>query len=164
VTDAVSPPVTATSGAGGTAAPARADGVVLIGEMQGSGYRTPPALARRADGQTVQLTPLLYATLSALDGRRMYDDIAEVIARATGKPVSADNARELVEKLRPTGLVASEDGSEPALRRSNPLLGLRFKVAVTDQEKTRRLTEPFAALFHPVVLVPLLLGFAWISW
>ena len=29
--------------------------------MRGSGYRVPPALARRADGQVVQLTPLLYA-------------------------------------------------------------------------------------------------------
>ena len=164
MTDAAPPPVATTSSAGGHAAPARADGAVLIGEMQGSGYRTPPALARRADGQTVQLTPLLYATLSALDGRRTYDDVASAVAHATGKPVSADNARELVEKLRPTGLVAREDGSEPDLPRSNPLLGLRFKVAVTDEEKTRRLTTPFAALFHPVVALPLLLGFAWITW
>ena len=164
MTDAAPPPVATTTGAGGSAAPARADGAVLIGEMQGSGYRTPPALARRSDGQTVQLTPLLYATLSALDGERTYDQIADVVAQATGKPVSADNARELVEKLRPTGLVATEDGSAPELRRSNPLLGLRFKVAVTDEEKTRRLTAPFAALFHPVVALPLLAGFAWITW
>ena len=164
MTDAVSPPVATTSGAGGPAAPARADGVVLIGEMQGSGYRTPPALARRADGQTVQLTPLLYATLSALDGHRTYDEVAAAVARATGKPVSPDNARELAEKLQPMGLVARTDGSTPALPRSNPLLGLRFKVAVTDEAKTRRLTTPFAALFHPVVAVPLLALFAWITW
>ncbi len=164
MTDAAPPPVATTPGPGGSAAPARADGAVLIGEMQGSGYRTPPALARRADGQTVQLTPLLYATLSALDGHRTYDEIAAAVAHATGKPVSADNARELVEKLRPTGLLAREDGSEPDLPRSNPLLGLRFKVAVTDEEKTRRLTAPFAALFHPVVALPLLLAFAWITW
>ena len=35
--------------------PARADGVQLIGEMEGSGYREPPALVRRGDGQVVQL-------------------------------------------------------------------------------------------------------------
>jgi putative peptide zinc metalloprotease protein len=163
VTDAVSPPV-ATAGAGGSAAPARAGGVVLIGEMQGSGYRTPPALARRADGQTVQLTPVLYATLSALDPHRSYDDVATAVAAATGKPVSADNVRELVDRLRRMGLVARDDGSSPELSRSNPLLGLRFKVAVTDAEKTRRLTAPFAPLFHPVVLVPLVAAFAWITW
>ena len=38
--------------------------------MVGSGYREPPALARRGDGQTFQLTPLLYLVLSAVDGRR----------------------------------------------------------------------------------------------
>src|SRR3712207_2296639 len=132
--------------------------------MQGSGYRTPPALARRADGQTVQLTPLLYATLSALDGDRSYDDVAAVVGRATGKPVSAANVRELVEKLQPMGLVTRDDGSTPQLPRSNPLLGLRFKVAVTDEEKTRRLTTPFAALFHPVVVLPLVAVFGWITW
>ncbi len=164
MTDAVSPPVTGSPGTGGSAAPHRADGVVLVGEMQGSGYRTPPALARRADGQTVQLTPLLYATLSALDGRRSYAEVADAVAAATGKPVSEANARELVEKLHPTGLVAAADGTSPQAPRSNPLLALRFKVAVTDEEKTRRLTEPFTALFHPVVFVPLLAVFAWITW
>src|SRR5688572_17296541 len=116
--------------------------------MQGSGYRTPPALVRRADGQTVQLTPLLHATLAALDGRRSYAEVAAVVAHSTGKPVTEDNARQLVDKLRPLGLAAMADGSQPELRRSNPLLGLRFKVAVTDEETTRRLTAPFAALFH----------------
>src|SRR5687767_12737385 len=57
--------------------PARPDGVELIGEMEGSGYRTPPSLVRRHDGQTVQLTPLLYAVLEAVDGRRGYAEIAE---------------------------------------------------------------------------------------
>ena len=42
-------------------APARVDGVQLLGEMVGSGYRNPPSLVRRSDGQTLQLTPLLYA-------------------------------------------------------------------------------------------------------
>ena len=53
VTDAASPPVTGASGAGGSAAPARADGVdAASARWQGSGYRTPPcarAPRRRAD-------------------------------------------------------------------------------------------------------------------
>lgn len=49
-------------------APIRVDGVQLLGEMGGSGYRTPPALVRRADGQVLQLSPLLYLVLNAVDG------------------------------------------------------------------------------------------------
>ncbi len=164
MTGAGTPLVTGGPSTGGAVAPARVSGTVLIGEMEGSGYRTPPALARRADGQTIQLTPLLYATLAALDGRRSYADIARVVSGATGKPVSEENARDLVDKLRPLGLAVNEDGSEPPLPRSNPLLGLRFKVAVTDEEKTRRLTAPFAALFNVGVVLPVMLTFVWICW
>ena len=51
----------------------RADDIQLIGEMAGSGYRVPPSLVRRGDGQTVQLTPLLYALLESIDGERDVD-------------------------------------------------------------------------------------------
>ena len=84
-------------------APARADGVQLIGEMKGSGYREPPALARRGDGQTIQLTPLLYLVLAALDGERTHEEVAAEVSRSFGRTVSADNVRTLVEQLRPDG-------------------------------------------------------------
>lgn len=141
----------------------RADGVRLIGEMEGSGYRTPPALARRSDGQTVQLTPLLYAVLDALDGQRGLDEVAGRVRETTGRPVSADNVATLVDKLRELGLSVRPDGTEPVVRRSNPLLALRLKVAVTDPERTRRLTSPFARLFHPALVLPVVLGFAAIT-
>lgn len=163
MTDALTSPA---AGAAPTAGdtPVRADGVTLIGEMVGSGYRVPPALARRADGQTVQLTPLLYATLATLDGRRTYAEVAAAVAADTGRPVSEENVRELVGKLREIGLVTREDGTEPELRRSNPLLGLKFKVAVTDPDTTRRVTAPFAALFHLAVVLPVLAAFVAICW
>src|SRR3954454_17443715 len=83
-------------------APARADGVELIGEMKGSGYREPPALARRGDGQTFQLTPLLYLVLATVDGRRTFEEVAEHVGAAYGRTVTADNVRTLVDKqLRP---------------------------------------------------------------
>src|SRR4051812_4288707 len=113
--------------------PTRADGVELIGEMKGSGYRRPPALARRSDGQTIQLTPLLYLVLASVDGARSFDEIGAAVSASYGKTVSGANVRTLVEEqLRPSGLVQGEDGSAPALERSNPLLALRFKYAVTD--------------------------------
>ncbi len=142
-----------------------ADGVQLIGEMAGSGYRVPPSLVRRGDGQTVQLTPLLYAVLGAIDGVRDADEVAAVVAERTGRDVSAGNVQTLVdEKLRPLGLLTRPDGSEPEVKRSNPLLGLRLRYSVTDPERTRRLTAPFAALFHPLVALPLLAAFAAVCW
>jgi putative peptide zinc metalloprotease protein len=139
--------------------------VQLIGEMAGSGYRVPPSLARRADGQTVQLTPLLYAVLAAVDGRRDTGAIAAVVSEQTGRTVNAENVDTLVDgQLRPLGLLVRPDGSEPELKRSDPLLGLRLRYSITDPERTRRLTDPFARLFHPLVVVPLLAAFGLVCW
>ncbi|MGZ4748867.1 MAG: hypothetical protein ACXVYY_17460 [Oryzihumus sp.] len=145
--------------------PRRADGVQLIGEMAGSGYREPPALARRADGQTLQLSPLLYQVLAAADGEHDTEAIARAVSAASGRTVSADNVRQIVDsKLRPLGLLTTPDGRQPEVKKSNPLLALRFKYAVTDPERTRRITGPFARLFHPLVVVLVLAGFLAVSW
>ena len=145
--------------------PARADGVQLIGEMQGSGYRETPALVRRSDGQTLQLTPLLYLVLDAVDGRRTHEEIATNVSAGFGRLVTADNVRELIEsQLRPLGLLTREDGSQPELKKSNPLLGLRFRYAVTDPAKTARLTAPFARLFHPLLVLAVVTAFLLVCW
>ena len=144
--------------------PRRAEGVELLGEMKGSGYRRPPALARRPDGQVVQLTPLLHAVLQAVDGERDAAEVARVASAATGRTMTAGNVETLLEKLRPMGLVAGNDGAQPAPHRTNPLLALRFKVAVTEPERTRALTAPFARLFHPLLVVAVVAVFAWICW
>lgn len=145
--------------------PARPDGLQLIGEVVGSGYRTPPSLVRRQDGQTLQLTPLLYAILEAVDGRRGYAEIAQLVSARTARAITASDVETLVERqLRPRGLVLGADGRVARLERSSPLTGLRFKLAVTDPSLTRRLTEPFAALFHWWVWLPLLIVFGWVSW
>ena len=56
-------------------------------------------------------------------------------------------------------MLVRPDGSEPELRRSNPLLAVKLKKVVTDPAVTRRLTAPFAVFFHPLVVVPLTLAF-----
>src|SRR6478609_6474354 len=95
----------ATSSGPVAGAPVRADNVELISEMVGSGYREPPALARRGDGQTFQLTPLLYLVLATVDGRRSYDEVGEVVSTAYGRTVTGANVRTLVDQqLRPLGL------------------------------------------------------------
>jgi putative peptide zinc metalloprotease protein len=133
--------------------PDRAEGVVLMGEMEESGYERPPSLARRGDGQVVQLTALLYLVLAAVDGRRSYRDIAEVVTAGFGRRVSAENVEFLVEqKLRPLGLLKEPDGSTPQVAKANPLLALRLRVVLTGERLTNRLTRPFSVLFHPPVV------------
>ncbi len=126
--------------------PALADGVQLIGETKGSGYKQAPSLVRRADGQTIQLTRLLYLVLEAVDGRRSLDDIAQHAGSRFGREVSAGNVRTLIDsQLLPLGLLRLADGSQPEVKKSNPLLGMRFRYSVTDPERTRKLTSPFAS-------------------
>jgi putative peptide zinc metalloprotease protein len=147
-------------------APARVDGVQLIGDMVGSGYRSPPALVRRADGQVLQLTPLVYLVLQAADGRRGCAEIAEQITPRLGRGVTESDVRTLVDShLRPLGLVTFADGSAPELKRSNPLLSLKPRVAITNPRTTRRLTDPFRVLFRPVVAAAVVAGFvAVVTW
>ncbi len=145
--------------------PVRADGVQLIGEAEGSGYRQAPSLVRRADGQTLQLTRLLYLVLEAVDGNRGLEDIARHASSGSGRLVSADNVRTLIDsQLLPMGLLRLADGSQPEVRRADPLLGMRFRYTVTDPERTRKLTAPFAALFNPVIVAVVTAAFLAACW
>jgi putative peptide zinc metalloprotease protein len=140
--------------------PVRAARVELIGELPGSGYKEPPALVRRSDGQTVQLTRLLYVVLEEIDGRRTYDEVADAVTASFGRGVTGDQVRQLVDgQLRPLGVLVRADGSEPEVRRANPLLAVKFKKVVTDPAVTRRVTAPFAVFFHPLVVVPFTAAF-----
>ena len=140
--------------------PVRAEGVHLIGELPGSGYKQPPSLVRRADGQTVQLTPLLYLVLDSVDGRRSLEDVADRVSDCFGRLVSAAQVAELLDRqLRPLGLLRLADGTEPTVRKANPLLNVKLKKVVTDPAVTRRITAPFAVLFHPLVVIPFVFAF-----
>lgn len=145
--------------------PARAPGVELLGELGGSGYRSAPGLVRRADGQTCQLTPLLYALLGLLDGRRGTTELAEALTHHCGKAVSPQDVEHLLdEKLAPLGVLATGDGGAPTPEKAGPLLGLKLKVVVSDPTWTSRLTAPFGWLFSRWVVGPVLLAFAATTW
>ncbi|KUI03970.1 hypothetical protein [Mycobacterium sp. IS-3022] len=153
------------AGTGEAAILHRADGVELIGAMAGSGYRVPPALVRRGDGQTIQLTPLLYGVLRQIDGARTTSEVAAAVTKSSGRTVTEDNVRNLVDRrLRPLGLLRHIDGTEPRLKKRDPLLGLRLKRAVTEPDQTRRFTDPFRFLFRPWVVVPVLTAFLVVCW
>ncbi|UTT68774.1 hypothetical protein NMQ03_16325 [Arthrobacter sp. DNA4] len=145
--------------------PALADGVQLLGTAEGSGYREPPALVRRADGQTLQLTRLLYLVLEGADGTRDLEAIARHVSEGSGRLVSADNVRTLMDsQLLPMGLLRRADGSQPEVKKANPLLGLRFRYVVSDPDRTRRITAPFAVLFHPLIVVAVTAAFLAACW
>ena len=154
---------TTAGGAAGAAPPAdvpvRSSGLELIGEIPGSGYKEAPSLVRRGDGQVMTLTPLLYAVLSAVDGRRDHGEIAAVVGPAIGRQVTAENVQTLCERLRTLGALRRADGSEPTLKRTNPLLALRFRYVVSDPSVTNRVTAPFAWLFAPLVVAVVCLAF-----
>lgn len=133
--------------------------------MQGSGYRVPPALVQRSDGQVLQLTPLLYRVLECIDGARDTAGIAEAVGAAERRDISAADVEKLIDgHLLPLGLLRLADGSQPDLKRADPLLRMRFRIAVTSPEATRRLTRPFSVLFSPFVVLPVLAAFVAVCW
>jgi len=145
--------------------PARARGITLLGEVSGSGYRQPPSLVRRADGQTIQLTPLLYRVLEEIDGTRDFDAVAAAVGERTERLLTADDVEFLVEqKLRPLGVLRAADGTDPAVKKASPLLALKLKLVVSNPTVTRLIAAPFAQLFRPVVVAALLVAFVLATW
>jgi putative peptide zinc metalloprotease protein len=135
--------------------PRLAEGIELVGEYPDSGFKEPPYIARRSDGQVIQLPKLLYVLAEQVDGERDYDEIGEALSHAIGRGVDGDMAKMLIdEQLRPLGVVAAPDGSSPPLQKADPLLALNFRTAVIPEGVTRAVTTIFRPLFlPPVVLV-----------
>src|SRR5215211_2167414 len=131
---------------------ARAEGLELLGEVSGSGYKDGIRLARRADGQVVQLGPLMYGLLEEVDGRRDVAALAEATSQRIGRRLAPEHVVKLGGKLAAQGLLAGYEDKAPP--KSNPLLALRWKVLFTDPKVTRAITRPFQFLFRPWVLAP----------
>ncbi|HEV7640941.1 MAG TPA: hypothetical protein VGO39_08765, partial [Gaiellaceae bacterium] len=116
---------------------------------------------RRADGQVVQMPPLLYFVAEAVDGRRPYAEIAEQASQKFGRELDADGARLLVEeKLVPLGVVAPVGAAEqPELHKSDPLLALKMKTGVVPERLVNAVTTIFKPLFLPPVVLAVLAAF-----
>src|SRR4051794_6523684 len=141
---------------------ARVEGLELLGEVSGSGYKNGAALVRRADGQMVQLGQLMYALLDAIDGKRDHEALAAALSERVGRRFEVEHVVRLGEKLAEQGLLAgSEDKAPPRL---NPLLALRWKVLFTDPKVTGRITGPFVHLFRAWLVLPVIAGFAAVFW
>src|SRR5439155_23389674 len=95
---------------GSSRPPALASGIELIGVYEDSGFKEPPYIARRSDGQVVQLPQLLYMVAEEIDGHRSYEAISQRVSERFGRGLSPDNVEFLFdEKLRPLGVVAAAD-------------------------------------------------------
>ena len=141
--------------------PRLADGIELLGQYEDSGFKEAPYLARRGDGQMLQLTELLYLIADEADGRRGSEDIAERVSRRYGRTVSAENVRYLVEeKLRPLGVLAGADGSSPQMARLEPLLGLTVRARLLPERLVNLLGRAFSPLFFPAAVAVVLGGVA----
>jgi len=133
-------------------------GVELIGEYKDSGFRDTPYLARRADGQVVQLSKLLFAVAEKIDGRRPIGTIAAEVTREQERKLSPDNVAFLVSnKLVPLGVSTLEGVPGPRLKRFDPMLALKFKTAVVPEGAVKVVSSIFRPLFWPPVVVAVLL-------
>src|SRR5947209_17775709 len=111
MTATAEPPVPATQVAAhppltpgeGVASLGRAEGVELLGPVHGSGYRDGAALVRRADGQMVQLGPLMYALLESAGGERDRAGAAAAASERVGRPVAAEQGAALAGQLAAQG-------------------------------------------------------------
>jgi putative peptide zinc metalloprotease protein len=137
----------------------------LIGAYEGSGFKDPPSLVRRADGQILQFPPLLFEVLRTVDGQRDLNDIAaEVSDRVERRLGPEDISFLLDEKLRPQALVTAADGTSPQLERPDPFLAFRYRLGVISERASARLGAPFMPLFLSPVLVLVAAGLVAADW
>src|ERR1700759_4157063 len=87
----------------------RAEGVELLGDVHGSGYKEGAALVRRADGQMVQLGPLMYAVLAEADGTRSRSELATALTERFGRRFDEPHVQRLAQKLAGQGLLAGSE-------------------------------------------------------
>jgi putative peptide zinc metalloprotease protein len=154
-----------------------AEGTELIGQYAGSGYREPPRLVARGDGQIVRLPELLYlvvdalaATTSSATTRRttaaQLDQLADAVTQSCGRDISAEQIAYLLDaKLAPLGVSTFADGRQPPQAKANPFLSLRVRFPLLPPKLTWAISSPLRALYLPPILVALivasLLGDVW---
>jgi putative peptide zinc metalloprotease protein len=140
--------------------PRLAPGLELIGEFEDSGFKEAPFIARRADGQVVQMPKMLFRLAEEIDGQSSSEAIAERFSHAVRRNVGAADIEFLIDRqLRPLGVVAPEDAAEEVeLGKVDPLLALKFRTAVVPERPVRALTTVFRPLFRSPVVVLVILG------
>jgi putative peptide zinc metalloprotease protein len=165
VTAGRSAPVVPPADAPGLAWPPRlAEGVELLGEYKNSAYSQPPSLVRRADGQVIQMSPLLYQVACRIDGFRDPETIAALVSTDLGRSLDAGQVRYLITaKLLPLGVVAA-GGVPRALPKANPLFSLRARGTLLPERIVNLVGAFLRPLFRWPVVVAVVVGVAAVDW
>jgi putative peptide zinc metalloprotease protein len=130
--------------------PRLATGVELLGEFKDSGFSQPPFLVRRADGQVIQMSRLLYLVASQIDGARNADAIAAEASADLGRSLTPDQVRYLITgKLLPLGVVADPSATVRPPR-ANALLTLRARGTLLPE----RAVNAIGTLLQPLLRGP----------
>jgi putative peptide zinc metalloprotease protein len=143
--------------------PRLADGLELLGEFKDSGYAQPPSLVRRADGQVIQLTRLLYLVVCRIDGARGPDAIADLVSADLGRSLTADQVGYLIAaKLTPLGIVTVQEtvAAPAALPTAAPFLALRARATLLPAKLANAAATSLRPLFHWPVIVAVIAGVA----
>ena len=149
---------------GGGPVPRLAGGVELLGEYQGSGYSQPPSLVRRADGQVIQMSPLLYRVTCRIDGSRDAAAVAGLVSGDLGRSLTADQVRYLITaKLLPLGIVAA-GGTPAAAPKASPLLSLRARGTLLSERAANAAGALLTPLFRWPVVVAVVVSVAAVDW
>ena len=144
--------------------PRLADGVELLGEYKGSGYSQPPSLVRRADGQVIQMSALLYGVACRINGSRGAAAIAGLVSADLGRSLTADQVRYLITaNLLPLG-IAAVDGTPAAAPKANPLLALRARGTLLPERAVNAAGALLTPLFRWPVVVAVVVSVTAVDW
>ncbi len=144
--------------------PQLAAGVELLGEYKDSAYSQPPSLIRRADGQVIQMSPLLYQVACRIDGCRGPDAIAALVSDDLGRSLTADQVRYLITaKLLPLGVVAAGGVPRP-LPKANPLFSLRARGTLLPERIVNLVGAFLRPLFRWPIVVAVVVSVAAVDW
>jgi putative peptide zinc metalloprotease protein len=138
--------------------------VELLGEYKDSAYSQPPSLVRRADGQVIQMSPLLYQVACRIDGCRGPDAIAALVSDDLGRSLTADQVRYLITaKLLPLGVVAAGGVPRP-LPKANPLFSLIARGTLLPERIVNLVGAFLRPLFRWPVVVAVVVSVAAVDW
>lgn len=141
----------------------RVGGVRDLGPVQGSGLREQTYLLRRADGQVLQVSPLLRLVVHEMSADRDDVQVAAAVSEAYGRELTVDGLRHVItHKLAPMGLVEADAAdSRPARApRANPLLSLRLRGTLVPARAVQACARLMAPLFHAVLVIAVVLATA----
>lgn len=163
-TGRTAPALPTAEAAGPGEVPWLAEGVELLGEYKDSGYAQPPSLVRRADGQVIQMSPLLYRVACRIDGSRDLAVIADLVSADLGRSLAADQVRYLITaKLLPLGIVADQAASA-APPKANPLLALRARGTLLSERAANAAGVLLRPLFRGPVVVAVVVSVVAVDW